>query len=578
MSEVVINVTKVEEVVTINATPNVTQILVNTNNTVPQNLNDVLTEGNATDGENIFISDGDEITFDNGSRIRKGLTDAGNGGAKGVALVCSLDYELKWEAGRQYVMQQDGFTIREVSHNFTITPTATDDSTKGFVIDSRWILDNGDIYVCTDASPGDAVWELQITDVQDLQNVTDVGNTTTNEIYIPKLYLYDEPNDNYGSLHYTDGNFHIEDADNHKLLVIEDGFLQLHLTDTIQSNLFLTDLTETRDHYLPDESGTIALTSDIPSVDSTPTDGSANAVSSNGVFDALALKEDTSNKVTTFTGNETSTTKFPIVKAIIDYFTSSRLATILGFTPANDASVVHIAGTETITGSKTFSVDTVINGQRIGRGGGDISSNLMIGNTNNVNTGVGNTFIGKNAGQQSSSGGSNTCVGYEAGQANTLGANNCYLGYLAGGNNINGSNTIALGHNAGRFIADGTTIATIFSTSIFIGQNTKPLANNQTNQIVIGFNSTGLGTNTTVLGNSSTTLTAVYGSTIFGGTSVNASAILQADSTTKGFLPPRMTNAQRIAIVSPAIGLMVYCTDTVAGLYVYKSTGWTFII
>jgi len=31
MSEVVINVTKVEEVVTINATPNVTQILVNTN-------------------------------------------------------------------------------------------------------------------------------------------------------------------------------------------------------------------------------------------------------------------------------------------------------------------------------------------------------------------------------------------------------------------------------------------------------------------------------------------------------------------------------------------------------------------
>ena len=57
-----------------------------------------------------------------------------------------------------------------------------------------------------------------------------------------------------------------------------------------------------------------------------------------------------------------------------------------------------------------------------------------------------------------------------------------------------------------------------------------------------------------------------------------ASAVLQADSTTQGFLPPRMTNTQRTNIVSPAIGLMVYCTDTIEGLYIYKSTGWTFII
>ena len=63
-----------------------------------------------------------------------------------------------------------------------------------------------------------------------------------------------------------------------------------------------------------------------------------------------------------------------------------------------------------------------------------------------------------------------------------------------------------------------------------------------------------------------------------GGLALNASAILQADSTTKGFLPPRMTNTQRTNIVSPAIGLMVYCTDATEGLYIYKSTGWTFII
>jgi len=66
-------------------------------------------------------------------------------------------------------------------------------------------------------------------------------------------------------------------------------------------------------------------------------------------------------------------------------------------------------------------------------------------------------------------------------------------------------------------------------------------------------------------------------SVVINNTVLNASAVLQADSTTKGFLPPRMTNAQRIAIAYPAIGLCVYCTDTIEGLYINKSTGWTYI-
>jgi hypothetical protein len=57
-----------------------------------------------------------------------------------------------------------------------------------------------------------------------------------------------------------------------------------------------------------------------------------------------------------------------------------------------------------------------------------------------------------------------------------------------------------------------------------------------------------------------------------------ASAIVEIQSTSRGFLPPRMLQTQRTAITSPAIGLMVYQTDMVEGLYIYKSTGWTFII
>ena len=47
------------------------------------------------------------------------------------------------------------------------------------------------------------------------------------------------------------------------------------------------------------------------------------------------------------------------------------------------------------------------------------------------------------------------------------------------------------------------------------------------------------------------------------GTSIPAeSAQLDVSSTTKGFLPPRMTTAQRNAIASPAIGLVIYNTTT----------------
>ena len=60
----------------------------------------------------------------------------------------------------------------------------------------------------------------------------------------------------------------------------------------------------------------------------------------------------------------------------------------------------------------------------------------------------------------------------------------------------------------------------------------------------------------------------------------DASAKVQIDSTTQGFLPPRMTSLQRGNILSPAVGLMVYQTDDdldagkPKGVYVYDGTTW----
>jgi hypothetical protein len=53
------------------------------------------------------------------------------------------------------------------------------------------------------------------------------------------------------------------------------------------------------------------------------------------------------------------------------------------------------------------------------------------------------------------------------------------------------------------------------------------------------------------------------------------SAALEVASTTKGFLPPRMTNAQRNAIIDPVEGLIVYCTDcNPKTIYQYNGTNW----
>jgi predicted heme/steroid binding protein len=79
-------------------------------------------------------------------------------------------------------------------------------------------------------------------------------------------------------------------------------------------------------------------------------------------------------------------------------------------------------------------------------------------------------------------------------------------------------------------------------------------------------------TGTSAIGNS---LLYDNGSALaMGTTSINASALFQLDSTTKGFLPPRMTSAQRTAISTPAEGLVVFQTDAVIGLYIYANGTW----
>lgn len=62
-----------------------------------------------------------------------------------------------------------------------------------------------------------------------------------------------------------------------------------------------------------------------------------------------------------------------------------------------------------------------------------------------------------------------------------------------------------------------------------------------------------------------------------GTTSPDASAIVHLNSTAKGLLIPRMTDAQKKAIAQPDLGTMVFQTDQIRGFYYHDGDRWQHI-
>jgi hypothetical protein len=272
-------------------------------------------------------------------------------------------------------------------------------------------------------------------------------------------------------------------------------------------------------------------------------------------------------------------------------------ANVLNLQPASASfGGVITTGTQAFEGAKTFNKDLIVNTLTVGLGGGNNQYTTALGyNVLNANTtGIQNTGVGYNAltantigvnnvgiggwslslnttgdfnigiGSYSlafnTSGAENIAIGHESIVNNTTGNSNAAFGYFALYNNTTGFYNIGIGKQAG---ASGANANTTGSNNIFIGYQSVGVSATESNR--------------TWIGNASTTSTWLAGNVLIGTTTDVASSKLTISSTTQGFLPPRMTNAERIAITSPAIGLIVYCTDIVEGVYVNKSTGWVFI-
>jgi len=88
-------------------------------------------------------------------------------------------------------------------------------------------------------------------------------------------------------------------------------------------------------------------------------------------------------------------------------------------------------------------------------------------------------------------------------------------------------------------------------------------------------------TNSSLTSVGTLTNTIISGKLVVGATSAASnSAVLEASSTTQGFLPPRMISTQRDAILSPIAGLTIWCSNcgTSGEMQVFNGGTWTNMI
>jgi len=198
--------------------------------------------------------------------------------------------------------------------------------------------------------------------------------------------------------------------------------------------------------------------------------------------------------------------------------------------PSYSTVLAGLAGTQTFTGINTFTSrtnfnsgisasggitfanDIRVNSLTVGRGAGNVDSNVAIGfNSFDANvSGSNNIAIGYDALGSNTIGNNNAAIGRSALGANTTGTDNVAIGNSSLQNITTSSKNIAIGSDAGRLRANGN-VLTSATGGIYIGYNSRGFTLAQTNEIVIGTDALGLGSNTAVIGATSQTAATIYG-------------------------------------------------------------------
>ena len=154
---------------------------------------------------------------------------------------------------------------------------------------------------------------------------------------------------------------------------------------------------------------------------------------------------------------------------------------------------------------------------------GELAGNFTMGSTaTETYHSTYNVGIGRNALVFNAKGYQNVAVGAYSLHRNADASRNVAMGFSALRENTSGGSLTAVGTDAGRYIANGSTANQTSDFGVYIGRLTKAGADNNQNEIVIGYNAIGAGSNTVQLGNTSVILTKTYGSTLIERTGTEA--------------------------------------------------------
>lgn len=294
----------------------------------------------------------------------------------------------------------------------------------------------------------------------------------------------------------------------------------------------------------------------------------------------------------------------------LDVNGSQNISGKLNFNHPNNITQIRIGSNNENVGGASTQGELVTIGRRAGisllaAGGTSLVAIGYSAGGTYTSGGVNSVHIGRDSGMGITTGNSNTHIGMTD-TINIPATTSSTLHLIAGGGYESNDATSALsgltskyafiggGYNYTNFINDFYLGAAPFITTPNLS-NLNIYAPSGIGTDLVGSNFTlnaGRGTgagipgdftirtsSTTTSGSTTQTLTPKFtikgqtGDIGIGTTTPDASAKLHIDSTTSGFILPRMTTTQRTTISSPAEGLMVY-DMTLHNLYVYDGTIW----
>ena len=298
-----------------------------------------------------------------------------------------------------------------------------------------------------------------------LDTVLQNGNTSFLNAKIGNIGLYDPTEQDYATLNINDSEFNFYNATGSIISVLTKDTLALYTNSYIGQLLVPNTITTNRVYTFPDQSGIVALTSDITGF--VPYTGATASVN-------LGIYNLTANSIIKAGGTN--------LQFLMADGSVSTAPSLTGFVPYTGATQAVNLGAYNLT------VNTI----SVGKGTGTGINNTAVGNSVLISntTGTYNVAIGFEALKVNTTGGTNIAIGRGALQANTTSGGNIALGYNSMFSNTTGGNNVSIGNG----VMTGNTTG---SGNVAIGYNTLTVQGTVSNTVAIGqgalqFNNSGL--------------------------------------------------------------------------------------